>query len=102
METFATELASYGPLTLMAGFVLFLLRGQIIDILKGSSSDAQKVTRALDDNTRAVEAFAKSMDHMGEQFASNNAMFTAISRTSLEMVAELRGIKDEIIRNKVS
>ena len=91
METFVREFAGFGPVFLMVAWVMFLLRGQLIDLIRGGSSDTSRLIKAMEEMTRALDKQTQNFEH-------NNRMFTAITKEAGQMVVVLHDIKDEIIR----
>jgi len=99
MDEIFKALADYGIVGIMTGIILFLLKDPILEMVRSGSGDTDRLVRALREHSDAMNKFGEGLNEMADQFQHNNSMFTGVSRTALEMVTELRAIKDEIIRN---
>ena len=108
MDVFITEFAGYGPVALMVAFVVFLMRGQLLELFRGSNSETVRLILALEKVTEALDRQSSHMAKQTENFTHNNQMFQAITQEAAQMVQVLHDsrqalldIKDEIIRNSV-
>ena len=91
MDALFTELAAYGPTGLFVAGIIFLLRNQIADLIRGSSADTAKLIAAIEENSQGLK-------EMSEQFEHNKQLFTGVTHTAAEMVQVLRAIEIEIIK----
>lgn len=97
MDAFITEIAKYGSTTLMVAFVIFLLRGQIGEMLKGSN-DTAKLIAAIDKNSEVMKTFGEGLTAMADQFNHNNQMFHGISHTAEAMLTAIQELRIDMAR----
>lgn len=82
MDPLIEQLSTYGMPGLALGVVLFLMRGPIMDALGSRTANGPELTRAIEANTKGLDALA------GE-FRTNNGLFR-------DVLSETKSIRSRI------